>query len=78
MSTDENPELAQVIRIHGPATPEEVAAVVGVLSAAAGQGKARPAPARSRWGHPSELVRRRVQPGDGAWVYSARPMEVMG
>ena len=83
MSADESTEpqtteLAKVIRIHGPATPEEVAAVVSVLSAAAGRPTARTAPAPSRWGHPSELIRRRLQPGQDAWFYSARPMEVMG
>ena len=77
MSADESTALTEAIRIHGRATPEEVAAVVSVLSAASGA-PAAPRPRPSRWGHPSELVRRRPQPGPDAWFYSARPMEVMG
>jgi len=62
------------IEIVGDATPEQVAALVAVLSAAAGA-TAPEAPARhtSAWSAPAGLVRRPVAPGPGAWSRSLRP-----
>ena len=61
--------LLRVVR--GDPTPEELAALVTVLSA-------RPAPAappvrRSVWGNPARRVRRPLRPGPGAWRASALP-----
>ncbi|MDP9396888.1 MAG: acyl-CoA carboxylase subunit epsilon [Actinomycetota bacterium] len=60
--------LLRVVR--GDPTPEELAALVAVLSA-------RPAPAaappvrRSVWRDPARLVRRPLRSGPGAWRASA-------
>ena len=64
---------AQAIEIVGDATPEQVAALVAVLSAAAGASTDE-APARhtSAWSAPAALVRRPVAPGPGAWSRSLR------
>lgn len=66
-------EPARTIEIVGDATPEQVAALVAVLSAAAG-GAAAEAPARhtSAWSAPAAKVRRPVAPGPGAWQRSLR------
>ncbi|MFW5475003.1 acyl-CoA carboxylase epsilon subunit [Knoellia sp. CPCC 206450] len=64
---------APVIEVVGDATPEQVAALVAVLSAAAGAAVTE-APARhtSAWSSPAGLVRRPVAPGPGAWSRSLR------
>jgi hypothetical protein len=63
-------EPAPLLRIvRGDATPEELAALVAVLTAR-GQGDAEPAPApRSAWGRPQ--LRQPLTPGPGAWLLSA-------
>ncbi|MEP9361774.1 acyl-CoA carboxylase epsilon subunit [Nocardioides sp. CN2-186] len=58
--------------INGDATPEEVAAVVAVLSALGGPA----APARRRtpsWSAPHRLVRRTLPHGPGGWRASSLP-----
>ena len=78
MSTDEaqQPETvaAQAIEVIGDATPEQVAALVAVLSAASG-GAVEAAPARqpSAWSAPAGLLRRSITPGPGGWQHSLRP-----
>ncbi|MFC7486618.1 acyl-CoA carboxylase epsilon subunit [Knoellia pratensis] len=67
----------QAIEVIGDATPEQVAALVAVLSAASG-GAVEVAPARrtSAWSAPAGLVRRPVSPGPrsaGTWQRSLRP-----
>ncbi|CAN7156810.1 acyl-CoA carboxylase epsilon subunit [Knoellia sp. LjRoot47] len=64
---------AQRIEVIGDATPEQVAALVAVLSAASG-GAGGQAPARptSPWSAPAAMVRRPVAPGPGAWSRSLR------
>nr|WP_246305248.1 acyl-CoA carboxylase epsilon subunit [Nocardioides marinisabuli] len=59
--------------LDASATPEEVAAVVAVLSALGG-GEA-PAPRRRRpeWSAPARAVRRPLPHGPGAWRSSALP-----
>jgi hypothetical protein len=58
---------------RGSATPEELAAVVAVLSAASGADDP-PAPRpMSRWVARARLVRRPLTPGPGAWRASAWP-----
>lgn len=68
------PAVAPVIEVVGDATPEQVAALVAVLSAAAGAAATDEAPARhtSAWSAPAGLVRRPVAPGPGAWSRSLR------
>ncbi len=67
---------ASTIRVHGPATPEDVAAVIAVLAAASGgtggAGAASGADAQghgpeSRWASHRSLLRGRHDPGPAAW-----------
>ena len=59
--------------VRGDATPEEVAALIAVLSAAA-SGYADPAPRHtSRWASHERAMRRPHTPGPGAWRASAWP-----
>lgn len=67
----EDGTLAQVIAIRGPATAQDVAAVVTVLSALTGPPPAEPAE-RNRWGAPEAMLRGRPpEPGPHAWRDSA-------
>jgi hypothetical protein len=60
--------------VRGDATPEEVAALVAVLSAASAGDAAKPAPRHtSQWASRERGVRRPLQPGPGAWRASALP-----
>ncbi len=81
-STSANP--APVLRIvRGSPAPEEVAALVAVLSTRAappagsvpGQGGATPAGSQggSRWSDRARTLRRPLHPGPGAWLASAWP-----
>ncbi len=67
------PEQAPVLRIVTPdTTPEEVAAIVAVLSALGG-GEA-PAPRRTpEWNRPARLTRATHRHGVGGWRSSALP-----
>ena len=59
--------------VRGDASPEEVAALLAVLSAAAGRER-RPAPRHtSAWSSRERAVRRPLSPGPGAWRASAWP-----
>ena len=61
------------IVVRGPATPEEVAALVAVLSAAAGHDPQGPEEGRtSPWSAHSVAMRRPVSHGPGAWRTSLR------
>jgi hypothetical protein len=65
--------VPQLRLARGSATPEELAAVVAVLSAASGADDP-PAPRpTSRWVARDRLVRRPLTPGRGAWRASAWP-----
>jgi hypothetical protein len=60
--------------VRGDATPEEIAALVAVLTARSGAGDAPPpGPARSAWTDRSRQLRRPLHPGPGAWRRSALP-----
>lgn len=60
--------------VRGDATPEEVAALLAVLSAAAGGEDPEPAPRPvSRWASRERAVRRPLAPGAGAWRASGWP-----
>ncbi|NHA66751.1 acyl-CoA carboxylase epsilon subunit [Phycicoccus flavus] len=63
---DPAPE-APVIRVHGPATPEEVAALVAVLVAAGGGAEGPEPRATSTWASRRTLLRGRHDPGPAAW-----------
>ncbi|HEX5496448.1 MAG TPA: acyl-CoA carboxylase subunit epsilon [Mycobacteriales bacterium] len=68
------PPVAVVRVVRGDPTPEELAALVTVLTTvAAGAPAARPTPAGSGWGDRGSLLRRPLHPGPGAWRASALP-----
>lgn len=59
--------------VSGDATPEEVAAIVAVLTAAS-NGTDEPPPARrSLWADSARVPGSRLAPGPGAWRASALP-----
>ena len=60
------------IEIVGHATPEQVAALVAVLSGIGGGEEPAPA-STSRWASRERLVRREVHPGPDGWRASALP-----
>lgn len=62
----------QAIEIIGDATPEQVAALLAVLSGIGGGEEPAPA-STSRWASRERLVRREVHPGPGGWRASALP-----
>ncbi len=69
-------EQRPVLRvIRGEPTADELAAVVVVLAARAGQvgGEPAPQPARSQWSAKARRMRPRLTPGPGAWRASALP-----
>lgn len=57
--------------VRGDATPEEVAAVMAVLSAVAGEAPEPTTRHTSQWASPARAVRQPLQPGPGAWRASA-------
>jgi hypothetical protein len=61
----------QVVR--GDATPEEVAALVAVLTAASGGDEPEPPKPPSRWTSRPHGPRGPLHPGPGAWRASAFP-----
>jgi hypothetical protein len=63
--------LLRVVR--GSPSDEELAALVAVLTAAAGPDAIRPVP-RSNWSDRSALLRRPLRPGPTAWRASALPV----
>lgn len=69
-TTDEAP--AQRIEVLGDASPEQVAALVAVLSGLGG-GEEEPAGPPSRWSSRERLVRGPVHPSPGGWRASAFP-----
>ena len=58
--------------INGDATPEEIAALVAVLSAL-GSTEAPPRPQRPAWSLPARGVRRTHRAGAGGWRASGLP-----
>jgi Acyl-CoA carboxylase epsilon subunit len=77
VSEGEGPTARPALRlVRGDAEPEELAALVAVLSARTGgtdgaRGDRRPA--RGRWGDPADAVRHVHRAGPGAWRASGRP-----
>ena len=66
-------EAAPVIRITGPATPEDVAAVIAVLAAAGAGSGGSAVGETSTWAAHSAAMRRPVGHGPAAWRTSLRP-----
>ena len=67
------PEPPPLRLVRGDATPEEVAALLAVLTAAS-TGDAEPAPRRTTaWSDRARAVRRPLHHGPGAWRASAWP-----
>lgn len=60
------------IEVIGDASPEQVAALVAVLSAAGGEDEDPSGPA-SRWASRERLVRAPLHPAPGAWRAAAFP-----
>ena len=69
MADEENKPLLRVVR--GNPTPEELAALVAVVSARGAAVEDEPAPVRSLWAAPQ--LRRPLTTGPGAWRASALP-----
>ncbi len=63
----------QVITVRGGATPDEVAAVMAVVTALAASATSRPAGRRGLWNAPGRQMRPRLSPGPGAWMTSTYP-----
>lgn len=75
-AADDPTPAVPAIRVHGSATPEEVAAVIAVLAAAASGGGSDGAVDGRRasgWASRRELLRGRHDPGPGAWRTATRP-----
>ncbi|MBD3781927.1 MAG: acyl-CoA carboxylase subunit epsilon [Micrococcales bacterium] len=70
MSSEE--EATPAVRIIGPATPEDVAAVVAVLAAAGGADDRPPSGRTSTWAAHDVAMRRPVGHGPGAWQATYR------
>jgi hypothetical protein len=66
--------LLRVVRGDAsPLAPEEIAALVAVLTSRPAVDDAPPESTRSAWSDRSALLRRPVFPGPGAWRRSALP-----
>ena len=71
--TAEEPQRPALRLVRGNATPEELAALVAVLSAAEGSGEPLPPRPPSRWVARPRGPRGPLHPGPGAWRASAFP-----
>jgi hypothetical protein len=69
--TDQRPPLLRVV--NSDATPQEVAALVAVLSALDSAGGEAPRKPRPAWSDPARGVRRTHRNGPGAWRASGLP-----
>jgi hypothetical protein len=58
------------LQVAGSPTPEELAAVVAVLSAASSTAPAEEQPVPSRWNDRAALLRRPLFPGPDAWRHA--------
>lgn len=65
---------APVLRVvHGDPTPEELAVVTALVSAAGGEVEDSATPTlRGRWNDPASRMRQPVRPGPGAWRSAPR------
>lgn len=70
----ENEASRPVLRVvKGSATPEEIAAIVAVVSAMAAPAPTASARPRSQWSHPARQMRSTPVAGVGAWRASGLP-----
>jgi hypothetical protein len=75
-AAEDAPERPPLRLVRGTATPEELAALVAVLSAASADSAGGTATGRrppSGWASPAQGLRRPLAPGQGAWRASALP-----
>ena len=61
------------IEVIGDASPEQVAALVAVLSGLGGDEEEAPAGPPSRWSSPERMLRPAVHPSRGGWLASGLP-----
>ena len=74
MATVSDDEQAPLLRVvNQDATPEEVAALVAVLSALGSAGRDAPKRPRPAWSNPARGVRQTHHHGPGAWRASGLP-----
>lgn len=69
----QEPQRPALRVVRGDATPEEVAALVAVLTAASGGGEPEQPKPPSRWTSRPHGPRGPLHPGPGAWRASALP-----
>jgi len=58
--------------VRGEPTPEELAVVIALASAAGGEDESPAEPARGRWNDPAWMHRRALLAGPGGWRAAAR------
>ena len=71
MSDDAAPARPLLTVVRGEPTPEQLAALIAVVSARGGGGEPGEAPVPSLWNRP--VLRGPMHPGPGAWRASALP-----
>jgi hypothetical protein len=71
--TAEQPAQPLFRVVNPDATPEEIAALVAVLSALGSRTGEPPKRPRPAWSHPARGVRRTRRHGEGAWRASGLP-----
>lgn len=71
--TEQAAPVGARIEVLGDASPEQVAALVAVLSGLGGGDGEAPAASPSAWSNPARLVRPAVHPAPGGWVASGLP-----
>ncbi len=71
--TDATAPTGPRIEVLGDASPEQVAALVAVLSGLGGGAEEAPAGPPSAWSSPERLVRPPVHPSRAGWVASGLP-----
>ena len=73
MNAEETPTAQPLLRVLTPnTTPEEVAAIVAVLSSLGGSAQA-PRKPRAAWASPARAVRGSMAPGPSGWRLSGLP-----
>lgn len=70
---DDRPAGPALRVISGDASPEEIAALLAVISARSAGAPRRPEPAPSGWNDRSRGLRGPLPHGPGAWAASGRP-----
>ena len=72
MSAPDTPPARPLLTVvRGEPTPEQLAALIAVVSARGGAAEPQDAPAPSLWARP--VLRGPLHPGPGAWRASALP-----